>query len=68
MRNLHKIQKEKSVNSIGVPEIPQIVFEELLVNSLIHRDYFISAPVRVFIFDDRIEIINPGKSTRSSYH
>jgi len=35
MRNLHKIQKQKSVNTIGEPEIPQIVFEELLVNSLL---------------------------------
>ena len=27
---------------------------------MIHRDYFVSAPVRVFVFDDRIEIISPG--------
>ena len=27
---------------------------------MIHRDYFISAPIRVFIFDDRIEILSPG--------
>jgi ATP-dependent DNA helicase RecG len=27
---------------------------------LIHRDYFVSAPVRIFVFDDRIEIISPG--------
>ncbi|MCX6990906.1 MAG: putative DNA binding domain-containing protein [Chlamydiae bacterium] len=60
MRNLRKIQKKKSVNTTGEPEIPQIVFEELLVNALIHRDYFISAPVRLFIFEDRVEIINPG--------
>lgn len=60
MRNLRKIQKQKSVNSTGDPEIPQIVFEELLVNALIHRDYFINAPVRLFIFEDRVEIINPG--------
>lgn len=60
MRNLRKIQKDKNVNSVGEPEIPQIVFEELLVNALIHRDYFISAPVRLFVFDDRVEIINPG--------
>jgi ATP-dependent DNA helicase RecG len=59
-RNLRKIQKQKGVNTIGELEIPQIVFEELLVNSLIHRDYFISAPVRLFIFDDRVEIISPG--------
>ena len=25
-----------------------------------HRDYLVSAPIRVFIFDDRIEIISPG--------
>jgi ATP-dependent DNA helicase RecG len=36
------------------------VFEELLVNALIHRDYFISAPIRLLVFDDRIEIISPG--------
>ncbi len=60
MRNLRKVQNQKSVNTVGDPEIPQIVFEELLVNALIHRDYFISGPVRLFVFDDRIEIISPG--------
>jgi len=44
----------------GIPEIPEAVFEELLVNALIHRDYLVSAPIRLFIFDDRIEIISPG--------
>ena len=37
-----------------------MVFEELLVNALVHRDYLISAPIRLFVFDDRIEIISPG--------
>jgi ATP-dependent DNA helicase RecG len=60
MRNLRKIQKQKSVNSIGDPEIPQLVFEELLVNALIHRDYFVSSTIRLFVFMDRIEIISPG--------
>lgn len=60
MRNMRKIQKQRGVNTIGEPEIPQIVFEELLVNALIHRDYFVNAPIRLFIFEDRIEIINPG--------
>ena len=36
------------------------VFEELLVNALAHRDYLVSAPIRLFIFDNRIEIISPG--------
>lgn len=60
MRNLRKIQKQKGVNTLGEPEIPQIVFEELVVNALIHRDYFITSPVKIFVFDDRIEIISPG--------
>ena len=31
-----------------------------LSNGLIHRDYYNPADVRVFIFDDRIEIVSPG--------
>ena len=60
MRNLHKVQAGQGVNSPGIPEIPLSVFEELLVNALIHRDYLVSATIRIFIFDDRIEIISPG--------
>jgi len=60
MRNLHKVQAGRGVNAPGLPEVPEIVFEELLVNALAHRDYLISAPVRLFIFDNRIEIISPG--------
>jgi len=60
MRNLQKIQAGHGINSPGTPEIPVSVFEELLVNAIAHRDYLISAPIRLFIFDDRIEIISPG--------
>jgi ATP-dependent DNA helicase RecG len=59
-RNLHKVQAGRGVNSPGLPEIPLSVFEELLVNALAHRDYLVSAPIRLFIFDNRIEIISPG--------
>ena len=30
------------------------------MNALVHRDYLGSAPVRLFIFDNRIEIVSPG--------
>ena len=33
---------------------------EAIINALIHRNYQEPADVRVFIFDDRVEIINPG--------
>lgn len=60
MRNLHKIQAGRGVNAPGQPEIAESVFEELLVNALVHRDYLVSAPIRLFIYDNRIEIISPG--------
>jgi len=60
MRNLKKVQAGQNINTLGVPEIPKIVFEELIVNALIHRDYFISSVIRIFIFEDKIEIISPG--------
>jgi len=60
LRNVKRVQNGQNVNSLGELEIPKIVFEELVANALIHRDYFISAPVRIFIFSDRIEIISPG--------
>lgn len=43
------------------PELPAEVLREALVNALAHRDYTISAPVRVIVYDDRVEIRTPGK-------
>ncbi len=60
-RNLRKIQKGASFNSPAVLEVPIETIEELLVNALVHRDYFILSSIKVFIFDKRIEIISPGK-------
>ena len=60
LSNIKQIQGEQGINSIGQSEIPKIVLEELVTNALVHRDYFILAPIRVFIFSDRIEIISPG--------
>ena len=59
-RNLHRIQGNGGINEPGAMEIPRVVLEELLVNSIVHRDYFISAPIRLFIYRDRIELISPG--------
>jgi len=59
--NLSFIQSGESFNSPGKLEVSSIALEELLQNALVHRDYFKNAPIRLFIFDDRIEIISPGK-------
>ncbi|HCL3332943.1 TPA: RNA-binding domain-containing protein [Pseudomonas aeruginosa] len=58
--NTRAAQGEQGFNSQGQPEIPRIVWEELVANALIHRDYFVSAPIRVLVFTDRVEIISPG--------
>ena len=60
-----RIQREGSFNQTGRPEISETVFEELLVNALIHRDYFIKDSIKLFIFDDRLEIRSPGKLPNS---
>lgn len=58
--NTRAVQGDQGFNSSGQAEIPRIVWEELVANALVHRDYFISAPVRVLVFMDRVEIISPG--------
>ncbi len=42
-------------------EIPEIVFKEAIINSLAHRDYYDKGGrITIELFDDRIEITNPG--------
>ena len=41
-------------------EYPLAALREAIINALIHRNYQKLSDVRVFIFDNRVEIINPG--------
>ncbi|MGB9722181.1 MAG: RNA-binding domain-containing protein [bacterium] len=41
-------------------EYPSKAIREAIINAVIHRDYNESADTRVLIFDDRIEVMNPG--------
>lgn len=59
--NLHFIQKDSNFNTKGHLEISEIALVEILQNALVHRDYFKNAPIRVFVFKNRVEIISPGK-------
>lgn len=44
-----------------IPEIPYEALREAIINAVAHRDYFErGANVMVEMFDDRIEITNPG--------
>lgn len=41
-------------------EYPLEALREAIINALIHRNYQKHSDVRVFIFDNRVEVINPG--------
>ncbi len=65
LAKLDKVQAGQPFNSLGKSEIPEIVITELLVNALIHRNYFIHDSIKLFLFDDRVEMISPGKLPNS---
>lgn len=59
-RNLRKVQVKREFNSLGELEIPYESLTEYVVNALVHRSLNIKAPIRIFIFDNRVEIHSPG--------
>lgn len=59
-RNLRNVQVEDNFNSLGELEIPPVALMEFTANALVHRSLVWTMPVRVFIFDDRVEIHSPG--------
>jgi ATP-dependent DNA helicase RecG len=44
-------------------ELPEQALREALINALAHRDYRSPANIQVYIFSDRVEIVNPGGLT-----
>jgi predicted HTH transcriptional regulator len=66
-RNMRKIPENDGYGFNSSPkwEIPKRVFEEFILNAIIHRDYFYPAAIRVFVFRDRVEIFSPGKLPNS---
>lgn len=43
------------------PELPEVALRETLVNALAHRDYTVTGPARVIVYDDRVEVRTPGR-------
>jgi ATP-dependent DNA helicase RecG len=41
-------------------QLPRKVLREALVNAVTHRDYSLQGKIRVFQFDDRLEVLSPG--------
>ena len=46
--------------SVGELKIPYTSLVELVANAQVHRSLNWKAPIRIFIFDNRVEIYSPG--------
>jgi ATP-dependent DNA helicase RecG len=46
-------------------EIPNVVLREAVVNAIAHRDYTIEGPIRIIVYENRVEIRTPGKLPNS---
>jgi predicted HTH transcriptional regulator len=51
----------RSIRRENIPQYPELVVREAVINMLVHTDYGIGQGVMtIAIFDDRMEITNPG--------
>lgn len=57
------VEDVKKLGSTGLEKIsyPEETLHEILTNAVLHRDYSVTADIHVRIFDNRIEVENPGK-------
>ena len=55
-----KVKIQGFENELKV-ELPKEALREAVINAVTHRDYHIQSQIRIFIFDNRLEIISPGK-------
>ncbi|UCF91537.1 MAG: putative DNA binding domain-containing protein [Desulfobacterales bacterium] len=59
--NRSEIDIRSSHQEVRLTPYPRVALQQLIRNAIMHRTYEnTNAPVRVYWFDDRIEIINPG--------
>jgi len=63
--NLYHLQAGQNFNSTGILEVSKVALEEIMQNALVHRDYSKNSPIRIMIFDNRIEIVSPGSLPNS---
>ena len=58
--NLRRVQMGEHFNEKGKLEISEMALQEALINALVHRDFNISSTIRLFVFENRVQIISPG--------
>ena len=59
-KDYYQYEEIDGMNRITMETVPEAAYREAIANALIHRTWDINAYIRVFMFDDRIEITSPG--------
>ena len=61
LRNIHLGATIVGIYRQDVYEIPPDAIRELIINAMVHRSYLDHGTIQVAVYDNRLEIISPGK-------
>ncbi len=60
LQRLSRSSVVKGLRRVETLEIPEKAFREVLINTIAHRNYHLSSPIKIALFPDRIEVYSPG--------
>ena len=61
LRNIHLGATLKGIYRQDIYEIPPDAIRELIINAVVHRSYLDHGNIQIAIYDDRLEVLSPGK-------
>lgn len=59
-KDYYQYEVIQGVERKKIEKIPEAAFREAIANVLIHRAWDVESQIRVFMFDDRAEVVSPG--------
>ena len=60
-RDYYQYEVIQGADRQKIEKIPEAAFREAIANALIHRVWDVDSQIRVSMFDDRLEIVSPGR-------
>ncbi|MCP4294286.1 MAG: hypothetical protein GY786_01625 [Proteobacteria bacterium] len=58
-----RLYKSFTINGLRrqeILEVPEVAIREVLINAVVHRNYSINGPIKIAIYEDRLEFFSPG--------
>lgn len=59
-RDYYRYEEIKGMKRMTVEQIPEDAYRETVANALIHRRWDMDSRIRIFMYDDRVEVYSPG--------